>query len=60
MNGEVELEDLPSKEGLNVSSVISTLYTHVDQEKARDVSFKMWGMNYENILILSVFRSAAL
>ena len=56
MNIEVELS-LPSKEGLNVNSVISILY-NIDQEKARDVIQNV-GMNYENILILSVFRSAA-
>ena len=56
MNIEVELS-LPSKEGLNVSSVISILY-NIEQDKARDVIQDV-GMNYENILILSVFRSAA-
>jgi len=56
MNLEVELS-LPSKEGLNVSSVISILY-RIDQEKARDV-IKDVGPNYEDILILSVFRSSA-
>lgn len=56
MNLEVELS-LPSKEGLNVSSVISILYK-IDQEKARDI-IKDVGPNYEDILILSVFRSSA-
>ena len=56
MNLEVELS-LPSKEGLNVSSVISILYK-IDQERARDV-IKDVGPNYESILILSVFRSSA-
>ena len=56
MNIEVELS-LPSKEGLNVNSVISILY-NIEQDKARDVIENV-GMNYENILILSVFRSAA-
>ena len=56
MNLEVELS-LPSKEGLNVSSVISILYK-IDQEKARDIINNV-GPNYEDILILSVFRSSA-
>lgn len=56
MNLEVEL-NLPSKEGLNVNSVISILY-NIDREKARDI-IKDVGLNYEDVLILSVFRSAA-
>ena len=56
MNVEVEL-NLPSKEGLNVNSVISILY-NIDKSKAREV-IKNVGPEYENILILSVFRSSA-
>ena len=56
MNLEVEL-NLPSKEGLNVNSIISILY-NIEQDKAREVIQNV-GMNYEEILILSVFRSAA-
>lgn len=56
MNLEVEL-NLPSKEGLNVKSVISILY-NIDQSRARDV-IEHVGLQYEDILILSVFRSSA-
>lgn len=56
MNLEVEL-NLPSKEGLNVNSVISILY-NIERTKARDI-IKDVGLDYENVLILSVFRSAA-
>ena len=51
MNIEVELS-LPSKEGLNVSSVISILY-NIDPEKARDVIQNV-GMNYERWLMHSL------
>ena len=56
MNLEVQL-NLPSKEGLNVNAIISILYK-IDQTKARDVIQEV-GPDYEDILILSVFRSAA-
>ncbi len=56
MNLEVKL-NLPSKEGLNVNSVISILY-NIDQDKARYVIEEV-GLKYEQILILSVFRSSA-
>ena len=56
MNLEVELS-LPSKEGLNVNSIISILYK-IDQEQAPNV-IKNVGPHYEEVLILSVFRSAA-
>jgi regulator of protease activity HflC (stomatin/prohibitin superfamily) len=53
----IELKiDLPSKEGVNVSSVISILY-HVQSEKVPDL-IKNVGLNYEGI-IRSVFRSAS-
>lgn len=56
VNREVKL-NLPSKEGLNVSSEISILY-HIQPEKATEV-VRTVGSNYEEVLILSVFRSAA-
>ena len=56
MNLEVKIK-LPSKEGLNVKSVISILY-NIDQSRARDV-IEHVGLQYEDILILSVFRSSA-
>ena len=56
VNREVKL-NLPSKEGLNVSSQISILY-HVKQEKAIDIINQV-GPNFEKVLILSTFRSAA-
>ena len=55
-NIEVDLS-LPSKEGLNVNSVISILY-RIEKDKARSLIENV-GLNYENVLILSVFRSAA-
>ena len=56
MNLEVELS-LPSKEGLNVNSIISILYK-IDEKQAANV-IKNVGPHYEDVLILSVFRSAA-
>jgi len=56
VNREVQL-NLPSKEGLNVGAEISILY-HVRPEKAPDV-IRSVGLDYENVLILSVFRSAS-
>ena len=56
VNREVKL-NLPSKEGLNVSSQISILY-HVKQEKAVDIINEV-GANFERVLILSTFRSAS-
>ncbi|MEM7039737.1 MAG: prohibitin family protein, partial [Bacteroidota bacterium] len=56
VNREVKL-NLPSREGLNVSSEISILY-HIEPAKAPDV-IRTVGSNYEEVLILSVFRSAA-
>ncbi len=55
-NLEVRL-NLPSEDGLNVSAEISILY-RVDPTQAREVIEKI-GRNYEQVLILSVFRSAA-
>ena len=48
---------LPSKEGLNVAAVISILY-RIQPEKAPDFLQNI-GINYEDIVITSVFRSAA-
>lgn len=56
VNREVKI-NLPSKEGLNVSSEISILY-HIEAAMAADVVRNV-GPNYEEVLILSVFRSAA-
>ena len=49
--------NLPSKEGLNVNSEISILY-HIKPELAKNVLEDV-GQNYEKVMILSVFRSAA-
>lgn len=56
VNREVKL-NLPSKEGLNVNSEISILY-HIRPKMAPMVIAEV-GENYEEVLILSVFRSAA-
>jgi len=55
-NIEVNLA-LPSKEGLNVKAEISILY-HVEQSKATEIVGNI-GQDYENIIILPVFRAAA-
>lgn len=49
--------NLPSKEGLNVAAVISILY-RIQPEKAPGILENI-GINYEEIVITSVFRSAA-
>jgi regulator of protease activity HflC (stomatin/prohibitin superfamily) len=49
--------NLPSKEGLNVAAVISILY-RIQPEKAPGILENI-GVNYEEIVITSVFRSAA-
>ena len=56
VNREVRL-NLPSKEGLNVNAEISILY-HIDPSMAPDV-IQSIGVNYEETMVLSVFRSAA-
>lgn len=56
VNLEVRL-NLPSKEGLNIGSEISILY-HIKSEEAPNLIENV-GEEYEDILILSVFRSAA-
>lgn len=55
-NLEVKL-NLPSKDGLNVKSEISILY-RIDPNSAQKVIEDI-GPSYENVLILSVFRSAS-
>lgn len=56
VNVEVKL-NLPSKDGLNVNSAISILY-RINNTMAAKVIAEV-GLNYEEVLILSVFRSAA-
>ena len=56
MNLEVELS-LPSKEGLNVNAIISILYK-IDKAEAPNI-IKNVGRHYEDVLLLSVFRSAS-
>lgn len=56
VNREVKLP-LPSREGLTIQSEISILY-RIDKKAAPDV-IRNIGMNYEEVVILPVFRSAA-
>ncbi|MFN7187283.1 MAG: prohibitin family protein [Cyclobacteriaceae bacterium] len=56
MNMEIS-SNLPSKEGLNVSAVISILY-RIEPQKAPSIVENL-GLNYEDVVINSVFRSAA-
>lgn len=56
VNQEVRL-NLPSKEGLTIESEISILY-NIDERKVPNILEDI-GLNYERILILNVFRSAA-
>lgn len=56
MNMEIT-SNLPSKEGLNVNAVISILY-RVDPVKAPWIVENL-GLNYEQVIISSVFRSSA-
>ncbi len=56
VNKEVKL-NLPSKEGLNVSAEISILY-HIEKEAVPSIIEEI-GRNYEDVMILSVFRSAS-
>ena len=56
VNQEVKLP-LPSQEGLTIDSEISILY-HIDKTKVVDILTEI-GMNYEEAVILTVFRSAA-
>lgn len=56
VNIEVKL-NLPSKEGLTIASEISILYS-IDKDKIQDILSQV-GPDYENQLILPVFRSAS-
>ncbi|MEO9872236.1 prohibitin family protein [Ekhidna sp.] len=56
VNVEIQ-SNLPSKEGLNVQSIISILY-HIRKEEAANVIENI-GTNYEEVVIKSVFRSAS-
>ncbi len=56
VNIEIQ-SNLPSKEGLNVQSVISILY-HIEPNKASSIIENI-GTNYEDVVIRSVFRSAS-
>jgi regulator of protease activity HflC (stomatin/prohibitin superfamily) len=49
--------NLPSKEGLNVAAIISILY-RIEPNKA-PLILQNIGVNYEEVVITSVFRSAA-
>lgn len=55
-NIELRLE-LPSKEGLNVTTSVAILY-HIKPEMAPNI-LETIGADYENVMILSVFRSKA-
>lgn len=57
VNLEVSL-DLPSKEGLLVKTEISILY-HIESEKVPAIITTIGDANYEEVVIMSVFRSAA-
>ncbi|MFN4785503.1 MAG: SPFH domain-containing protein [Bacteroidota bacterium] len=56
VNLEVKLP-LPSREGLTIQSEISILY-RIEKQSAPDV-IRNIGMDYEDVVILPVFRSAA-
>lgn len=56
MNMEIS-SSLPSKEGLNVAAVISILY-RIEPNKAPSI-IETLGMNYDDVVINSVFRSAS-
>ncbi len=56
VNVEIQ-SNLPSKEGLNVRSIISILY-HIKRENAAEIIENI-GTNYEDVVIKSVFRSAS-
>lgn len=56
VNQEVRL-NLPSKEGLTIESEISILY-HIEKNKVPEILEEI-GVNFERIVILNVFRSAA-
>ena len=57
INRELTL-DLPSKEGLLVQTTISILY-HVNPDSVPSIITNIGGTNFEDVVILSVFKSAA-
>ena len=57
INLPLALENIPSKEGLNITAEMAVLY-RVLPEKAPEVLSTI-GDRYENVVIVSVFRSAA-
>ncbi|PRY35507.1 regulator of protease activity HflC (stomatin/prohibitin superfamily) [Spirosoma oryzae] len=57
INLPLAVENLPSKEGLNISAEMAVLYRIVP-EKAPQVLATI-GERYENVVVVSVFRSAA-
>lgn len=57
INLPLALENIPSKEGLNITAEMAILY-RVLPERAPEVLSTI-GDRYENVLIISVFRSAA-
>ena len=50
-------EDLPTKDGLNVRAEFSIIY-RLQPEKAREIVANI-GLNYDDVIILSVLRSSA-
>lgn len=56
INREVRM-DLPSKEGLTISCEISILYKVVAEEASKILTES--GLDFENVIIMPVFRSAA-
>src|SRR6185312_4895778 len=57
VNLEISL-DLPSKEGILVSTQMSILY-HIVGDSVPGIVSKIGGTNYEEVVILSVFKSVA-
>ncbi len=57
VNLEISL-DLPSKEGILVSTQMSILY-HIVGDSVPGIISKIGGTNYEEVVILSVFKSVA-
>lgn len=53
----IVMEDLPTKDGLNVKAEFSIIY-RLQPEKARQIVSTI-GLNYDDVVILSVLRSAA-
>lgn len=57
INLPLALENIPSKEGLNISAEMAVLYKVVPEQAPALLS--TIGERYENVVIISVFRSAA-